>query len=327
MSVGILGTGSHVPRRVVTNQDLAGIVDTSDDWIVTHTGIRARRYAQPQESTSDLGARAARTALHRAGVGPDSVDALVVATSSPDSPQPATACVMQAKLGLTGIPAFDLNAVCTGFVYALSVAQGLMDSNDRYRHVLVVGSEVYSRLLDFTDRTTCVFFGDGAGAVLLGRVPAGYGLLAHTLYADGTLSDVVAIPAGGSVEPATWRSVQERRHCFRMDGRRVWDFATDALPRVIKESVADAGLDLDDVAMFVPHQANARMLEHCLDRMGVAPSRAALTVAKYGNTAAASVPITLDEAVRAGRIRRGDVVVLAAVGGGMTAGAVVVRWF
>ncbi len=328
MAIGIISTGSYLPRRQVANEDLAALgVETSDEWIVAHTGIRARRYADAADYTSDLGARAGRAALHRAGIGPEQVDALIVATSSPDYLQPATACVMQPKLGLARVPAFDINAVCTGFVYALVVAEGLMRANPDYRHVLVVGSEVYSRLLDFADRTSCVFFGDGAGAVVLSRAPEGYGVLSHSLYADGTLCDVVGVPAGGSVEPASDRSVADRRHYFRMDGRRVWEFATSTLPHVIKDTIASAGLDLDDVALFVPHQANARLVRACLESLGVPASRSALTVPKYGNTASASIPITLDEAVRSGRLRRGDLVVLAAVGGGMTAGAVLLRWF
>jgi 3-oxoacyl-[acyl-carrier-protein] synthase-3 len=328
MSVCILGTGSHLPERVVTNHELTSVVDTSDEWIRQRTGIRERRYADAGDSTSDLGARAGRAALTAADLGPERVDALVVATSSPDYVHPATACAMQPKLGLGRVPAFDINAVCTGFVYGLAVADGLMRANpDMYRHMLVVGSEIYSRHLDFEDRTSSVFFGDGAGAVCLGHGPAGYGILTSQLYADGDLLDVVGVPGGGTVEPTTEDTVRRRRHYFRMDGRRVWDFASTQLPLIAKSTVAAAGVDIDDVAMFVLHQANARLVRGCLEALGVPASRSGLTVPKYGNTAAASIPITLDEMVRAGRIHRGDLVLLAAVGGGMTAGAVLIRWY
>jgi 3-oxoacyl-[acyl-carrier-protein] synthase-3 len=328
MSVCILGTGSYLPRRVVTNEELAAVMDTSDEWIRQRTGIRERRYADEADSTSGLGASAGRAALDAAGLGPERIDALVVATSSPDYVHPATACAMQPKLGLGRVPAFDVNAVCTGFVYGLCLADGLMRANpDQYRRMLVVGSEIYSRYLDYEDRTSSVFFGDGAGAVCLGHGPAGYGILASQLYADGDLLDVVGVPAGGTVEPTTDETVRRRRHYFRMDGRRVWDFASTQLPQMVKTTVAAAGVDINDVAMFVLHQANARLVASCLESLGVPASRSGLTVPKYGNTAAASVPITLDEVVRAGRVRRGDLVVLAAVGGGMTAGAVLIRWF
>ncbi len=326
MGVTITGTGSVVPQRSVDNAEIAQIVDTSDEWIVARTGIRSRRYATEAQCPSDLGAAAARMAMHRAGVGPSSIDFLLVATSSPDYIQPSTACVMQPKAGLAQVPALDVNAVCTGFTYALSLGDALLRSFEQYRRILVVGAEVYSRFLDYGDRTSSVFFGDGAGAVVLERCPDGFGILGHELQADGQLADVVGIDAGGSREPAGLATVQEGKHLFHMDGRRVWEFATTTLPQVIKQALGNVGLDVDDVDMFILHQANARLINACLESLGVPASRSSLTVTKYGNTAAASVPITLDEAVRTRRVTRGDVVVLASVGGGMTAGAVVMRW-
>ncbi|MCZ9346741.1 ketoacyl-ACP synthase III, partial [Streptomyces sp. TRM76130] len=234
---------------------------------------------------------------------------------------------VHAKMGLTQIPAFDVGAVCSGFVYAAATATGLMCSFPQYRHVMVVGCEAYSRILDYEDRSTCVFFGDGAGAAVLGHVPDGYGILGCDLLADSTQLDVVGVPAGGTREPANRRTVDERRHYFHMDGRRVWNFATQAVPRVVKGALASAGLDVGDVDLLITHQANARLIEECAARSGVPLDRIPMTVDRYGNTAAASVPITLDEARAAGRPRRGDVVVLAAVGGGMTAGALVLRWY
>lgn len=327
MAIGILATGSYLPDHVVTNDDLARVVDTSDAWVTSRTGIRQRRRAHPRQTTSDLGHHAAVAALRNGGLAADQLDALVVATSSPDQIQPSTACNIHAKLGLTHIPAFDIGAVCSGFVYATATAAGLMGGFPQHRHVMVVGCETYSRILDYQDRGTCVFFGDGAGAAVLGHVPDGYGILGCDLMADSTQLDVVGIPAGGAREPADEHTVRERRHYFRMDGRRVWNFATHAVPRVIKGALSSAGLDIDDVNVLITHQANARLIEKCAALAGVPLDRIPMTVDRYGNTAAASVPITLDEAHAAGRIRRGDIVVLAAVGGGMTAGALVVRWY
>ncbi|MFF4173283.1 3-oxoacyl-ACP synthase III family protein [Streptomyces sp. NPDC001744] len=327
MAIGILATGSYLPDHVVTNDDLAQVVPTSDAWVTSRTGIRQRRRADPGQHTSDLGHRAALAALDDGGLAPDQLDALVVATSSPDQIQPSTACNVHAKLGLNQVPAFDVGAVCSGFVYATATAAGLMGAFPQYRHVMVVGCEAYSRILDYEDRGTCVFFGDGAGAAVLGHVPDGYGILGCDLMADSTRLDVVGIPAGGTREPTSRRTVEERRHYFHMDGRRVWDFATQAVPRVVKGALAAAGLDVGDVDHLITHQANARLIEECADRAGIPLDRVPMTVDRYGNTAAASVPITLDEARAAGTPRRGDVVVLAAVGGGMTAGALVLRWY
>lgn len=327
MAIGIVATGSYLPDHIVTNDDLARTVDTSDTWITSRTGIRERRRAHEDQSTSDLGRLAALAALRDHDIAAEQLDALVVATSSPDQIQPSTACNLHAGMGLHQIPAFDVGAVCSGFVYATAAAAGLMNTFSQYNHVMVVGCEAYSRVLDYEDRGTCVFFGDGAGAAVLGKVPDGYGILGCDLIADSTRLDVVGIPAGGTREPADERTVAERRHYFRMDGRRVWDFATQAVPQVVKGALAAAGLDVDDVDLLITHQANARLIEECADRCGVPMDRVPTTVGRYGNTAAASVPITLDEAAADGRLHRGDVVVLAAVGGGMTAGALVMRWY
>ncbi|MGW2277231.1 3-oxoacyl-ACP synthase III family protein [Streptomyces sp. NPDC001770] len=327
MAIGIVATGSYLPDHIVTNEDLARTVETSDAWITSRTGIRERRRAHEDQSTSDLGRLAALAALRDHDIAAEQLDALVVATSSPDRIQPSTACNLHAGMGLHQIPAFDVGAVCSGFVYATAAAAGLMNTFSQYSHVMVVGCEAYSRILDYEDRGTCVFFGDGAGAAVLGEVPEGYGILGCELMADSTQLDVVGIPAGGTLEPADERTVAERRHYFRMDGRRVWDFATQAVPQVVKGALAAARLDVDDVDLLITHQANARLIEECADRCGVPMDRVPMTVDRYGNTAAASVPITLDEAAAAGRLHRGDVVVLAAVGGGMTAGALVMRWY
>jgi 3-oxoacyl-[acyl-carrier-protein] synthase III len=328
VGIGIRSTGSYLPDRVVTNDELAQHLDTSDAWIVEHTGIRTRRRAQPGEASSDLGAAAARRAISNAGLTPFQIDGIVVATSSPDWVQPATASSVQAKLGISTGPAFDVSAVCSGFVYALATAAGLMTAFDHYQRLLVVGCEAYSQILDYQDRSTCVFFGDGAGAVVLAPVPDGYGVLSASLHTDSSLVDIVGIAAGGSVQPASAETVAQRRHYFRMNGRAVWDFATSALPLIVKQALAEAGLNIDDVDLLITHQANRRIIEAVGAELGIAPHKVPVSVDRYGNTAAASIPITLDEAVAAaGAIRRGSHVVLAAVGGGMTAGAVVLRWY
>lgn len=327
MAIGITATGSIVPSRVVTNREFERTLDTTDSWIVSHTGIRERRRAELGTLSSDLGAVAGHRALLSAGVGPEQISGLVVATSSPDFIQPSTACVTQHKLGLGPVPAFDVSAVCAGFVYALATAAGLMSTFSQWRRTLVIGCEVYSRILDYQDRSTCVYFGDGAGAVVLEEVPDGYGMLGAHLMADGTQAGAVGIPAGGAAEPPSHATVVGRRHYFRMDGPRVWDFATTALPAAVKEAVNDAGLSVADVDHLITHQANARLIEAVARALGMPGARIPTTVEKYGNTAAASVPITLDETIAAARIQRGDIVVLASVGGGMTAGAVVMRWY
>ncbi|SES33217.1 3-oxoacyl-ACP synthase III family protein [Lentzea albida] len=328
MAIGILSTGSFLPRRVVTNKELESVVDTTDAWIVSRTGIRERRRAEDGAASSDLGTIAGMRALHSGGLSQLQIDGLVVATSSPDHIQPATACVLQAKLGMGAVTAFDVSAVCTGFVYGLTAAVGMMRGfPQQYRRMLVVGAEAYSRILDPTDRTTSVFFGDGAGAVVLGEVPDGYGVLSAHLMADGTQAEVVGVPAGGSAEPASHATVSARRHYFHMNGPKVWEFATTQLPSAIKEALLQADLGVEDVDLMITHQANARLIEAVGAAVGISQDKVALTVERYGNTAAASVPITLDEAVAAGRVKRGDVVVLASVGGGMTAGAVVLRWY
>lgn len=321
-SIGITRTASYLPPTVVTNQDLERFLDTSDAWIRSRTGIRTRHWST-DESTSDMATNAARLLLD-AGLRPN---LLVVATSSPDQIQPPTACLVQRNLGLSGVPAFDVGAVCTGFVYALATATALASYQPDYVPGLVIGAERYSGILDPQDRTTNVFFGDGAGAVLLDRVPDGYGVLGTTLTAHGEFHDVVGIKAGGTTTPLSPQAVANRDHYFHMHGSQVWDYATTALPAVIKQVLYNARLDESDVDLVITHQANLRLIEEVLRRCGIDAARTETTVERLGNTAAASIPLTLHEAVRRGRVRDGDVVLLAGVGGGMTAGAVVLRWY
>ncbi|NIJ14282.1 3-oxoacyl-[acyl-carrier-protein] synthase-3 [Saccharomonospora amisosensis] len=321
-AIGITSTSAYTPPTVVANRDLERTLNTSDEWIRARTGIRTRRWSV-DESTSGMAAKAASGAL-RGGTAPNLI---VVATSSPDHIQPPTACLVQRALGLPGVPAFDVGAVCSGFVYALASAAALAAAHPDLAPALVVGSERYSRILDPEDRTATVFFGDGAGAVMLGRVPDGYGVLGTRLTAHGELSDVVGIEAGGTTTPLSPQAIANREHYFHMHGPQVWDYATETLPSLIKEALYATGLDESDVDLVITHQANLRLIEEVLRRCGIAKDRTETTVESFGNTAAASIPITLHQAVERGRLKDGDIVLLAGVGGGMTAGVVVVRWY
>ena len=314
----ISGTGSYLPQRLVHNRELEAIVDTTDEWIVSRTGIRSRHVAAGDEAASDLALHAARRALDAAGLAPADIGLIVVATTTPDMMFPSTACILQRKLGASNCAAFDVQAVCSGFVYALVTAE-LYVRAGKCRHALVVGTEVFSRLLDWSDRGTCVLFGDGAGAVLLSasEVP---GILATRLQADGAHVDSLCVPAhvsGGKVFG----------HPFvRMDGGAVFKFAVRALGEAGEAVLKEAGLSPADVDWMIPHQANVRIIEAAARRLGLPPERVVVTVDHHGNTSAASVPLALDEAVRDGRVRPGQHVLLEGVGGGFTWGAVLLRW-
>jgi 3-oxoacyl-[acyl-carrier-protein] synthase-3 len=313
----IVGTGSYLPPRVVTNAELAQRVETSDEWIVTRTGIRQRHIAEASQASSDLALEASRAALRAAGIDPGSIDLIVVATSTPDFVFPSTACLLQAKLGVAGCPAFDVQAVCSGFVYGLAVADSFVRSGEA-RCALVVGTEVFSRILDWRDRATCVLFGDGAGAVVL-RADERPGIRGCVLHADGRQAGILAVPGnvcGGAVTGSAF---------VRMDGQAVFKFAVRVLDDVAREVVAKCGLQLADVDWLIPHQANVRILDATVKRLGLPHERLVVTVDRHANTSAASVPLALDVAVRDGRIRPGHRVMLQGVGGGFTWGAALVE--
>jgi len=314
----IIGTGSYLPDKVLANSDLARLVDTSDEWIYTRTGIRQRHIAADDQVCSDLALIASRRAMEAAGVTAEDIDLVIVATTTPDMVFPSTACLLQAKLGMTRGAAFDVQAVCSGFVYALATADNFMKSG-QYRHILVVGSEVYSRILDWKDRGTCVLFGDGAGAVVLAR-SSDPGILASSLHSDGRYAHILSVP--GSVS----RGEVSGRPLLQMEGNAVFKFAVRVLGEVADETLKAAGLERSSVDWLIPHQANIRIIQATAKKMGLGMDRVVTTVERHANTSAASVPLALDEAVRDGRVRPGQHVLLEGVGGGFTWGAVLLRW-
>ncbi len=313
----IAGTGSYLPQKIVTNADLASRMDTSDEWIRARTGIRQRHIAEPEQAASDLALPACRKALEAAGVLPAEVDLIVVATSTPDFIFPSTACLLQAKLGIKGCAAFDVQAVCSGFVYGLAVADKFIRSG-QHQCALVVGTEVFSRILDWNDRGTAVLFGDGAGAVVLRAGPRP-GIMASALHADGSYSGILSVPGnvcGGQITGSPF---------LQMDGQAVFKFAVKVLDEVARETLAQCGLTPGDVAWLIPHQANVRILEATARKLGIDLSKVVVTVDRHGNPSAASVPLALDLALRDGRIQPGQRVLLEGVGGGFTWGAVLVE--
>ncbi|WP_017570554.1 3-oxoacyl-ACP synthase III family protein [Nocardiopsis halotolerans] len=325
--VGVIGTGSHLPRREVGNTEVGAPAGVDDEWIVRKTGIRSRRWAETGEATSDLAAKAGRAALERAGVSPADLSFVVVATSTPDSPQPPSATAVAERIGADpDTAAFDLNAVCSGFVYALSVVQRALGASPGGGYALVIGADVYSRILDPTDRRTVVLFGDGAGAVVLGPVPRGRGMIATKLSSSGVHRDLIRVPAGGSRLPASEETLANGEHYFKMDGRGVRDFVSEYVPPAVRAFLKDTGVPEADISHLVPHQANGHMIEGLARDLGLVAARVHTTVHEYGNTGAASIPITLDAAARSGDVRSGDMLLLAGFGGGMASGFALMRW-
>ncbi len=322
----ILGTGRCVPDRVLTNADLEARVDTSDEWIRTRTGIRERRIAPPGVDTCDLCEGAARQALDMAGIHPRELDLVIVATVTPALGFPATACLLQERLGVSGQMAFDLSAGCTGFLYALAVADQFIRTR-AVRHALVIGAEILSRILDWEDRTTCVLFGDGAGAAVLGPTEdPDLGILAARMEADGAYWPLLHMPGGGSRHPASAESLRQRLHCVKMQGNEVFRVAVRTLHRIAEEVLEAAGCSGTDLDWFVPHQANRRIIDAVRLRLHVPEDKVYVNLDRYGNTSAASVPIALDEMVRSGLLKPNDLVLLDAFGAGFTYGAVLMRW-
>jgi 3-oxoacyl-[acyl-carrier-protein] synthase-3 len=328
MGIRIAGMGGYVPSRTVTNFELARTVDTSDEWIVAKTGIRERRFAGPDEAPSDMGYRAALRCLEDAKTAPSAIDLIVVASATPDQSQPAVACLIQERLGIgqRHVPAFDVHSVCAGFVFALDVAQSMMlASPGRYRRALVVGTDAFSKILNFEDRRTCVFFGDGAGAVLLEHCEGG-AQMHFRLGSDGRGSGDIQVPAGGTRKPVTPEVLAGRQNTFMMNGPKVWDFGLTIVPSVIRALLGDVGLAPHDADLVILHQSNLRMIEAIMAQLDLPMDRAVTTVETYGNTAAASVPLTLVKARDTGALRPGKRVVLCGFGGGLSWGVALLEW-
>jgi 3-oxoacyl-[acyl-carrier-protein] synthase-3 len=321
----ITGTGSYVPKKVVTNHDLEKLIDTSDAWITERTGIKERRIADKGEMTSDLAFAAARNALKAAGLSPQELDLILVATTTPDMIMPSCGCVLQEKLGAKKAAAFDLYAACSGFIYGLSVANAYIKS-ETYKNVLVVGAEILSRFTDWEDRTTCVLFGDGAGAVVLQRHAGKRGVLSTHLHTDGTLGSVLNIPGGGTLHPPSNETIEKRMHFIKMKGNETFKAAVRALEDVAQEALTFNKIKPEDLDLLIPHQANLRIIQAMAQRLHMPMEKVVLTLPKYGNTSAASIPMAMDEAVRDGRIKDHDLIMLEAFGGGLTWGSALVRW-
>ncbi len=326
MGVRIVGIGAYVPERVLTNQDLERMVDTSDQWIRERTGIRERRIAADHEATSDLSYHASLRALEHAGLSPEDLDMIIVGTATPDMMFPATACLLQARLGIRNRPCFDVEAGCPGFVFTLEVARGMLSLNDTYRRILVVGADTLSRITDWTDRNTCVLFGDGAGAVVVEKDDSDRGILATVLGGDGTLGDLLYLPAGGSRRPASPETVANREHFIKMEGREVFRYAVLGMQESSLAALDKAGLTPDQVDWLVPHQANWRIIDATAKRLNLPPEKVYVNIDRYGNTSAASIPIALNEMAQKGLLKEGQIVLLVAFGAGFTWGATVIRW-
>ncbi len=321
----IIGTGSYVPEKVLTNSDLEKILDTSDEWIVTRTGIRERHVAADGEATSDLATKAAKQALDMAGLTADDIDLIVVGTISGDYPWPATACLVQHKLGTRGQAAFDVSAACSGFLYALANAVSQIESG-QIRRALVIGAEILTRLVDWEDRNTCVLFGDGAGAVILEGQQGTRGILSTHLHADGSYWELLHQPGFGSVHPPSAEGIAARLPFLKMQGNEVFKIAVRSLHEVAVEALEANGCSAEDVDLFIPHQANQRILDATAKRLGLRDDQVFVNVERFGNTSGASIPIALDEANRTGRLKAGDLVLLDAFGGGLTWASALLRW-
>nr|WP_312983197.1 beta-ketoacyl-ACP synthase III [Clostridioides sp.] len=321
---GILGVGSYLPEKIVDNFYFESIMDTSNEWITSRTGIKERRVASDDEATSDLAVKASQKALECANLHPEDIDLIILATLTPDMLLPSTACIVQDRIGAINAAAFDVSAACTGFVYALTIAKQFVE-NDTYNNVLVIGSETSSRVLNYNDRTTSVLFGDGAGAAVIGRVEVG-GILSTYMGADGKGRDYLKIPAGGSRIKASHDSVENDMHTIHMAGSDVFKFAVRKMAETSQIAIEKANLDAKDIDLYVPHQANVRIIEASAKRLGLNMNSVFVNLNKYGNMSAASIPVALDEVYREGKIKKGEKIVVVGFGGGLTWGSSVIEW-
>jgi len=322
---GVLGTGHSYPEGILTNADLAQMVETSDEWITTRTGIKQRRKAGPDEYTSLFAVRAARQAIERARLDPSDIDLLLCATVTPDQILPSTGCIIQAELGANNAAAMDIVAACSGFLYGVSLASSMIQTG-QIRHAVVVGAEILTQYVDYSDRQTCVLFGDGAGAAVLGPVESGRGILASKIKSDGRYEEQLFSPGGGTRRKPTAETLAAGDHFFKMRGNELFKVAVRSMAEISREVLEMAGNKSDEIDLFIPHQANQRITEAVADRLNVDLAKVYSNIAVHGNTSSASIPIALDECVEAGRVRDGDLVLMTSFGGGVTWGAVLMRW-
>jgi len=321
----ITGTGSYAPKKVISNHDLEKLVNTSDQWITERTGIKERRIAEKGQTTSDLAYEAGKKALNAAGLRPDELDLVLVATMTPDMILPSLSCVLQEKLGAKNAAAFDIYAACSGFIYGMSVASAFIGSG-MYKNILLVGAEVLSRFTDWEDRTTCILFGDGAGAVVIQRHAGKRGILSTHLHSDGSLGELIHVLAGGAQHPASHDTIRRRMHFIKMKGNETFKAAVRALEGVVQEALEHNKVKPEEIDYLVPHQANLRIIQAMAQRLNMPMEKVVLTLPKYGNTSAASIPMALDEAVRDGRIKENHLLLFEAFGGGLTWASALVRW-
>ena len=324
-ATGILGTGAALPEKVITNFDLEKMVETTDRWITERTGIKERRQAAPHETTSTLSVRAARKALEMAGIEPEQLDLIICSTISPDMPLPATASIIQRELGAGTCCAFDLAAACSGFLFGLTVVDQFIKTG-KSKYALVIGAELLSRYLDYQDRSTCVIFGDGVAAGVMGPVNSSSGILASEVHTNGAYADHLYIPAGGTARPASCETVQAREHFIKMRGNELFKVAVRSLEEVSRRVMEQANVQPGEIDLFIPHQANLRITEAVRERLGVSADKVYSNINRVGNTSSASIPICLDECVRSGRIKKGDLILMSAFGAGVTWGSVLMRW-
>ncbi|MZP43546.1 beta-ketoacyl-ACP synthase III [Heliobacterium gestii] len=322
--VGILGTGSYLPERIMTNKEFESMVETNDEWIVTRTGIRERHVAAPEEAVSDLAAVAGARALEAAGVAPEDVDLVIVGSCTFDAFLPASACLAAEKMGARKAAAFDLETACTSFIYGCAVGAQFI-ATGMYRHVLVIGAEVLSKFMNYGDRNTCVLFGDGAGAALLGPVEEG-GFQAFHLGADGSGGELITVPAGGSRRPASAATIEAGDHFVKMNGKEVYKFAVRVIGEASQKSLDTAGWQQEEIDMLIPHQANLRIIESAAKKLGLSMEKVAVNLDRCGNMSAASIPVALDEVVRAGKVQAGDRLLLVGFGSGLTWGSMAIEW-
>lgn len=321
----IIATGSYVPENKLTNLDLEKMVDTSDEWITERTGIKQRSIAKDSQSTSDLAYEASKNALKQADLKAKELDLILVATTTGDMPIPSTACLLQGRLEAKKIAAFDINAACSGFIYGLSVADSFIKSG-AYKRILLVGAEVLSKFTDWKDRTTCVLFGDGAGAVIVEATKGNSAIISTHLYSDGSLWELLNLPGGGSKHPPSKETIDKGLHFLKMKGNETFKVAVHTLEKLVKNTLKKNNLNPSELAAIIPHQANLRIIQATANRLGLSMDKVVVNLDKYGNTSAASIPIALDEAVRTGRIKEGDYILLEAFGGGLTWASALIRW-